>query len=345
MNLNLYPFEEELKIMKPCKVDTRKETAKQKLLACMQSSNYYWEMKLDGISIMSIGGRLYSNKISSKTGVPSEKTLHCPHISKPLQEWGGESLILDGELYKMGWKSYDVTSITNSKVETALAKQVVKGQLDYYVYDILRDTDGTWMTDKPFSERRKRLEELFRVELADEPHIFLNDIHECSEGDTKEALADILSKGLEGIVLKSKDGIYQPGKRPMWNQIKLKASFEDDVVIMGFVPATKEYTGDNLEHWPYWEEGVPVTKHYKEGLIGSITIGKYKDDELVSVGRVTGLTDELRLDMTKNPEKYIGRVIIIKGMERTTDGNYRHASFRAFHADKNAHECRLGELS
>jgi ATP-dependent DNA ligase len=292
---------------------------------------------------MSIGGRLFTNKISEKTGWPSEKTLHMPQISIPLQKISN-LLILDGEAYRPGWKSNQVTSITNSDITLALAKQAERGNLQYHVYDMLRDVDGTWMVTWPFEKRRARMEELFQQHGTDFVDIILNDVHEVVEEDPYEAFDDIIAKGLEGIVLKKKSGQYVPGSRPMWNQIKLKAAFEDDVVITGFYPATRKYTGKNLETWPYWEDGEPVTSNYAKGLIGSILIGKYDSNgTLVDVGRVTGISDTLRSDFTTNPKDYIGRVIVIKGMEKTEEGKYRHANFLRFHPDKNPNECKLEE--
>jgi len=338
----VYPFTSPLNIMKPCKIDPKKKSHVSKLAACMHSSEYIWEEKLDGISLMSIGGRQFSNVISTVTGWPGEKTMHVPQISEPLTKQGSR-MILDGEAYRMGWKSNQVNSIMGTKNPAeAISKQTQKGFLQYWVYDMIRDPDGTWLTGVPFLKRRALLEELFKSELRGYESLILNDMHECVEEDPAEAFQSIIDRGLEGIVLKSKSGLYVPGSRPMWNQIKLKAELTDDVVIMGFLPATKKYTGINLDSWPYWEGDVPLTKHYAMGLIGSIQIGKYDAaGNLVVVGSVTGLKEELRLNMTTSPDSYIGQVIKIKAMEKTEDGSYRHANFADFHPDKNAYECTL----
>ena len=340
--MNAYPFTTILDIMKPSKINQSNKNHVKQLNEILKSPEYIWEEKLDGISILAIGGRLFSNKVSSKTGWPGEKTSHMPKVAEELEGLG--KLILDGEAYRPGYKSNNVTSITNSNIPTALAKQSETEWLQYHVYDMLRDIDGTWMLNWPFEQRRARLEELFANELVNAEYCILNAVHEVSEEDPQEAFESIIAKGLEGIVLKHKQGTYQPGKRPMWVQVKMKANLEDDVVIMGFEPATRKYTGKNLETWPYWEDDVPVTKNYALGLIGSIQIGKYNAfNDLVSIGSVTGITDSLREEMTLHPEEYIGTVIKIKAMEKTEDGKYRHANFKGFHEDKNPWECKLEE--
>ncbi len=328
--------------MKPCKIDPNKATHVDKLHMCMHSPDFIWEEKLDGINLMSIGGRLYSNVVSKVTGWPSEKTGHVPHISTPLKEVSS-LLILDGEAYIPGWKSNQVSSIMGTKDPgQAVVKQIAKGNLQYWVYDILRDVDGTWLINTPFIERRKILEQRFQEHFQHNSDIILNDMFECTVRDPQEAFDDIIAQGLEGIVLKSKQGRYVPGGRPMWNQIKLKANLTDDVVIMGFNEPTKKYDGKNVEEWPYWENDIPVTKHYALGLVGSIIIGKYDaDGQLVPVGNITGITDSLRQAFSEHPDDYINRVIKIKAMEKTDDNKYRHANFVAFHDDKNANECTL----
>lgn len=317
--------------MKPCKLTTANDL--KKFQAIISNSNdYFFEEKLDGISCTYEDGKLFSN-------LGTEKTDKFPQIVKPLLDNLGTDIVLDGELYIHGWKCNQVVSITNCGTEESLAKQAIHGYMEYHVYDILRDTDGTDMTVVPFEKRRARLEEIFRGSMQHAEYVKLNPIWDIAVDDVMAKFDEVVSAGLEGIVLKKKDGLYMCGKRPKWNQIKLKASYEDDVVVVGFAEPNKAYTGKDIEHWPYWEDGQPVTQHWYEKLVGSIIIGKYKDGELITVGRVSGITETLRKDMTLHPNNYIGRVIKIKGMEKTTEGNYRHFNFKGFHPDKRAEEC------
>lgn len=337
-----YPFTSVLEIMKPSKVDNSKKSHVLKLNEILKSPDYLWEEKLDGISIMSIGGRLYGNGTSKKNGLPVEKTDRMPYVVRTLTQAGNKA-IFDGEGYIPGLKSNDIASLLNCNLTDSLSKQVQKGYVEYHVYDMLRDVDGTWMINMPFEARRKRLEAVFDDFFKNSASVKLNPIHSTEE-DVLTAFEKIVSKGLEGSVLKSKSGLYVPGKRPQWNQVKLKASFEDDVVIIGFNEATKKYSGNDFDNWPYWIDGEPVSEHYYNGWVGSIQIGKYSNGTLVPVGNVTGLTRDLRISMTENPEQYLNRVIVIKAMEKTPDGNYRHANFKQFHADKRPEECVIKDI-
>ena len=55
------------------------------------------------------------------------------------------------------------------------------------------------------------------------------------------------------------------------------------------------------------------------------------------------MSDEVRGQMSLHPEDYIGRVVIIKGMERLKSGAIRHPQFVAMRLDKNPNQCRWYE--
>lgn len=112
--------------------------------------------------------------------------------------------------------------------------------LKLFVFELLFH-NGTSYIHSPYSERRKILEKSVVsngttasniVLLASEKH--------CSDAKEIEVeFEDAVSKGLEGIIAKKLNGIYQPGARG-WNWIKYKRSYsskiEDtiDCLIMGY---------------------------------------------------------------------------------------------------------------
>jgi len=81
--------------------------------------------------------------------------------------------------------------------------------LAYYVFDLLW-TEGMDVTAEPVLERRRRLTQV----ISEVPGIQLG---AYVEGHGKELSQVAKEKGMEGIVAKRKDSIYQPGKRtPDW---------------------------------------------------------------------------------------------------------------------------------
>ena len=363
---NDYPLD---KILLPMGAKDIKDESKLENL--WDSTEYIAEEKYDGVRMLSVGGRFFSRRLSVKDGFPVEKTDNVPHLSAILKRF--PNLILDGEVYYEGMTSNEVTSIMGALPDKAIERQKERGWLKYVVFDILRDMDGNWLLDLTWMERRLELEETIeRIREAwqqEDPDTPLN--IEISEVEFKEKrlfYETIMARGGEGVILKNINGKYVPEKKPAWNWVKVKKHITDDVVIMGFKPPVKEYTGKELDTWQYWEdpegnkseimytkEGVsnaelmqfgftPVTKFYFYGWIGAVKFGKYdKDGNLVELGECSGLTDELRKDMSENPDKYIGECMEISAMERTRDGFYRHPVFNRMRPDKNPEECVIGD--
>jgi ATP-dependent DNA ligase len=370
-----YPLNFFLQPMKPAKPP--KTVSGQKTLEkAFESELYVAEEKIDGCRYFAIGGRIFSPRISDVDGIPVEKTQQLPHISGALRKFGS-NLILDGEVYYPGGKAQDVITVTGSLPDEAIAKQERSGNwLRYMVFDVLRDAKGNWLTNLPWYRRREYLEQLF-CELGEKLEEQGIDLTLTTIQGKRQYLDELLGQGKEGVVLKNIGGKYLIGKRPAWNWIKCKVEMEDDVVIMGFEPPEKIYTGKYVENWIYWgrradgwcilpegyascnidyasdeiivigpqpgPEWYPVTKYYAKNWIGSIVFGKYdKEGNLVRLGTCSGMDEAMRERFSKSPEAYIGKVARVKLMEYTRDGAYRHCSFVAIHSDKNPRECVIG---
>jgi ATP-dependent DNA ligase len=328
-----------LQPMKPAKLDLDKDLHKRRLDEYMSSPNYVAEPKIDGCHYFLNGGVVQSTQISKSTGTLVDKTGNFPHLVEAFLKANLGDAVLDGEINFAGnQKSYDVTKITGCSAEEAVRRQENEtGWVSYTVFDILRDPKGNWLYNQPWYKRREILEYVMSLLTKECPQFELIPVRRSRK---QKFLDDILNRGGEGIVLKHTAGIYLPGKRPIDNWVKIKVSDTDDVVVMGFDPPQKEYTGKNYEGWPYWEDGIPVTKNYYNHQIGSIVFGKYDSNhELVFLGTCTGINDDLRKEFTDNPEKYLGKVMEIKFMEKTPDNRHRHPNFVRIHSDKNPYEC------
>ena len=178
-----------------------------------------------------------------------------------------------------------------------------------------------------------------------------------------------LNKGEEGVVLKKKDAVYVPDKRPAWSSIKIKKMDFIDCICIGFEDATKQYSGKELNTWEYWvdlsgnpyhgryldDNGYatiktpmfPVTKPYFYGWKTSMRLGALDNEgKIVEIGTVSsGLTDDLKADFAKNPDKYLNRVVSIQCMEKNnTDHTLRHGFFKCFRDDKNFEDCLIDTI-
>ena len=150
---------------------------------------------------------------------------------------------------------------------------------------------------------------------------------EAQTSNIQEFTASALNKGEEGVVLKKKDAVYVPDKRPAWSSIKIKKMDFIDCICIGFEDATKQYSGKELNTWEYWvdlsgnpyhgryldDNGYatirtpmfPVTKPYFYGWKTSMRLGALDNEgKIVEIGTVSsGLNDELKQDLSE--EKWI----------------------------------------
>ena len=210
--------------------------------------------------------------------------------------------------------------------------------------------------------RYKILEKLFdNFELS--KYDFL-ELAEVWVDDLYERVGSALADGEEGMVLKHKEGVYEPGKRPATNLKAKKVDFAD-VVIIGFEEPTKEYYGKEIETWQYWvdsetglslpidfrygEEGVTaVTKPYYMGWHNArINIGAYDDTgRLYPIGTIhSGISDEMKKDMSENPDNYLGQVCAIQCMEVDKKAfTIRHGFFKYMREDKSATDCLIKDI-
>jgi DNA ligase-1 len=152
--------------------------------------------------------------------------------------------------------------------------------LKLFAYELLYLDDSNFI-HHPFEERRKALEKV----VTQKKDIFKNTILLASQqivsSEKKLELIfyDAVSRGLEGIVAKKLDGIYQAGARG-WNWIKFKRSYSSKI----------EDTIDCLVM------GYDVGKGKRASFgIGAFLVGVFdKDNDLyVTVAKIgTGLSDE-----------------------------------------------------
>lgn len=305
--------------------------------AVLNDRNYIAEIKWNGYRQVCIGGELYSRAIGVD-GRQKSKTEWVPHITGDLLKLG--DYWFDGELLKYpGGTSHDVTRIMQSKLETALEKQESLGKLTYVLFDVVHTPDLGDIMDRPYWQRRYILEWVYDKYLAGHPYIKLSPVYQHDQ--IEEAIEYSKQAGLEGIMLKNQNGLWIPStattdSRPAnnWYKIKHEIDQAEDCVIIGFVKPEMYYrsTGGKVDTTRF-------TRFYSNNWIGGVQIGQYRNGILVPVGSFSGITDDLRADMSAHPERYLGRVVMVKGFERNESGHFTSPVFLGFRDDKRPEEC------
>ena len=366
-----FPGAEDLMIQ-PMLIWTLPANKKDKLSEICASGEYFAEEKIDGALYQFCrtdkGNYLFGRTVSVKNGLLTNKIDNVPHIDSALSCLPCGTVIV-GEIYVPGGTSKNVTSIMGCLPAEAIKRQDKQGKIKYYLHDMIF-YNGEDMQSWGAEARYQKL-----VEAWDEFHLEQFDFLRLAESfDTgiEERLSQILAAGGEGIVLKKKDAPYSEGKRPAWATIKCKQMDTIDLVCTRAIEATKEYTGKELETWPYWQERSernqngeytwltsegqyyedylhnphiyrPVTKPYFYGWKTAIGIGAYDNEgNLKEIGTVSsGLTDEMRAHL----DDYVGKVVALQCMSiDRKEKTLRHPIVKAWRDDKNAAECKLSEV-
>lgn len=180
----------------------------------------------------------------------------------------------------------------------------------YMVFDVMA-LGGHDARSLPLLSRRKLLEQAF--EQGDYERCVLTPQMEATQAGY-EAILDL---GFEGVIVKRLSLPYASGKRGAgWH--KLKATHTEDVIITSL---------------PHDGEG----KY--QGQVGAVVFSQIKDGKLVEMGRCSGMDDATRLDLSVNPENWIGRVIEVRHMGVMESGAWRHPVWMRVRDDKLAAQC------
>lgn len=268
------------------------------------------EPKFDGMRMLAIGD-VNGFSFYTRSGKPIttvSQTLHeslCELYTDGLDVWMPESkIVFDGELMGEDFKE---------TMEQARRKDHVWQDGVFYTFDALTIEQFSSLKSKSalkppgYSERRKRLREAYgsrpRPQLVLPPSYIVKD-----EEEIFEYFAKFRARGLEGCIIKNRNGTYHPRRNRDW--MKLKDSASVDVPIVDCVEGTGKY----------------------EGMMGALVV----DVEGVTVNVGTGFHDGERAELWEahNEGWLRGKIIEVEYHEKTPDGSLRHPRFVRFRNDK-----------
>jgi bifunctional non-homologous end joining protein LigD len=191
---------------------------KARLLKSAPPGDWIYEIKFDGFRAMALksGGdvRLLSRNEKDFSAKFSE-------LHDALAQLSAHDAIIDGEIVALDTKGRSSFQLLQ-RFELGDARP----PLFYYAFDLLR-LNGKDLTHEPLTLRKLQLEQT----LKNAPEIIR---YSSSLGkDARPLLPKIRKLGLEGLIGKRKDSLYEPGRRSgAW--IKLKLQQEQEMVIGGY---------------------------------------------------------------------------------------------------------------
>jgi DNA ligase D-like protein (predicted 3'-phosphoesterase) len=273
--------------------------------------------------------------------------------------------VLDGEIVVMSSGRPDIQALLPrlqaGTGRSTLAK--VKTPVTYIVFDIL-EKDKKPLISLPFSERRKILEE----SVKEGPHIILSVPVETRGEDYYKAA---IARGLEGVMAKRKDSLYEPGLRSgAWLKIKVEKTC--DCVIAGYTlgQGGRSPTFGALLLGLY-EPGGSTVPPLKRRIPSSKTTSSappppgVKDRKLVYIGKVgTGFSDRDLAELLKTFSPLKTSIPQLTGVEEsetviwlepvlvgevayqevTRDNRLRIPRFIRIRSDRKPEECSTDQL-
>ena len=287
---------------------------------------------------------------------------HLPQLKDFFDSLPNGTVLL-GEVYFPSHPgSNQVTKILGCLEKKAIERQNIGEKLHFYIFDILAYNNTSWLKLKS----EYRFHALMGLAAEYPKYDYVEWANYKDGQDLWNMLQEILASGGEGIVLLSKDGLYEPGKRPSKTTMKVKKELREsiDCFFTGRAAApTKEYSGKDIEHWEYWvdaitDERLPVHEHYYEFEMenkpiiavtkpyynhwaGSLEIGLVdQSNKIIPIGYLSGLPDEIKA----NYKDYAKRVIEVGAMQITEDGALRHGKMIGWRDDKTWDECSIIQL-
>lgn len=185
------------------------------------------ELKWDGYRMLAdlVDGRA---RLRSRNGL--DWTDEHPDIAAALERLGVRDAVFDGELIAVD---------TSGRDDFAALQRTLEGSgsapLRYALFDLMR-LEGVDLTGTPLVERKRLLQAL--LERTPDPLLAYSQ-HIAGHG--AEVFAASAKQGMEGIISKTVDGRYTPGRTTSW--VKVKHAQTDEFVVVGYTAPKRTRQG------------------------------------------------------------------------------------------------------
>ena len=355
--------------------EKKRDNARAKIF----SGDFLGSEKKDGYFAQLIkdedGNIILYSRSRGVNGKFADKHEWVPHLN-PFFEALPLGTCLLGELYLPSQPgSKNITTIMGCLKDKAIDRQNKGEKLHFYVFDCLA-WNGRSLINEKFVSRILNVELITKGAYLKE---YVSAAWYKSGKELWMLLQDVLGRGDEGIVITHKDGKYEPGKRPSKTTLKIKKELRQTIDCfftgVGSAP-THEYTGKEIETWQLWEHQItktklqgdyykdyqagapiiPITKGWYNGWCGSMEIAvlrsrpgsrctingvKYEDTDVVSLGWLSGLPDEMKAD----PKAYAFKPIEVTAMEYDAiSRTLRHGKMVGWRPDLTIADCTLDKI-
>lgn len=297
-----------------------------------EGEDWIYEIKLDGYRalILKDGQRV---QICSRNA--KDLTRMYPTIATAALELRAETAVIDGEIVALGPDGKPSFQAMQHRGSSP-GHQIV-----FYAFDVLQ-VNGRDVMGEPLLKRRARLEAI----VGPDSTIRLS---QALPGSAADIVKAVRAAGLEGVIAKRKDSIYQPGERSSdWQKLKLERVQE--FVIGGYRPDGRKgvdallvgyYEGRDLRFAGKVRAG--LVPHVRRELRKKLEPLETKECPFVNLPDAKssrwggGITSEQMSAMHWTRPKLVAQ---IRFVEWTAEGRLRHAAFLGLRDDKSPKDVR-----
>jgi len=319
--------------------------------ALPSGAGWTYEPKYDGMRVIAEAS---SRQVRLMTRNGKDKHAQFPEVVDALRSLAaraGFSVVLDGEVVARRRRRRAATrAVTTTgfqplqarmhlKNANEITRLMVEAPATLVAFDLLRE-GRTSLANRPWHERRERLEALFAAASQGDAALIL--------GETSARGATMLARarraGWEGIIAKRNDARYQAGSRSD-DWLKLKLQFRAEFVVGGFTEPrkTRPYLGALLLGAHAAAGRLQYVGHMgggfnREGL-------RAMRARLEKIERRTSPFSET--PRTNEPAHWVApRVVVeVKFAEWTADGKLRQPIFLGVRDDKAARDVTIESVS
>jgi bifunctional non-homologous end joining protein LigD len=180
-----------------------------------EGSAWLYELKFDGYRFL--GGKAgRQTRLWSRT--EKDFTARFPAVATALSDLQADSALVDGELVVTDETGHPSFQLIQNADETTPVRA--------FLFDLL-ELNGADLRREPLEERRARLASILP------PRSKVLHFSVALAGAGERVLAEISERGLEGVIAKRRDAIYEAGRRSgSW--VKVRCFLEQEFVIGGF---------------------------------------------------------------------------------------------------------------
>ncbi len=296
--------------------------------------DWIFEPKMDGVRAV---GFIENGEVTLRSRRNLDSTHQYPGIAKEVGRLLHGNVVVDGELCALDERGVPSFERLQQRLNLQGEHDIRQAERDvpviYYLFDLLY-LDGYSLLGVPLAQRKGLLERLLP---PSQPVRYLE--HFAADGE--DAYTGAVEMGLEGLVAKRRESLYEPGKRSK-SWLKIKATDTGDFVVGGYTEGTGNRestfgalllgTADGVGKLKYWGQvGTGFDERLLKALLAKLRKLETRESPFA----------EKKLDVNAPPTFVKPELVAeVKFASRTSDGRLRAPVFLRLRDDKPAAQTR-----